>query len=592
MSLHVLWEDLRELPLFLRMAAALGRASENSRNTLGILVRRQAERFPDRVLLRFEDEVLTYGGFNLGANAFAWVLKQAGVSRNEPVALMMENSPTLLMAQAAVAKVGAIGALINTHLSGASLTHVLCASQARQVFVDAACLPRIAAVPETASLTVWSQGKAAMLPPHVEPLDAALGAATLAEPHSPDVRGRDIFLYVYTSGTTGYPKPAIVRHSRYAMAGIALSGLLGIDSDDVIYAPLPLYHGESNFVGFSVAVRAGACFASRRRFSAGEFLADVRRHGATAFVYVGELCRYLLRQPPTPADRRHRLRLAAGAGLRPDIWTQFQQRFGIARIVEMYGATEGNVSLMNRSGRVGSVGRPYPFQHKRLRLARHDVERGELMRDAGGFLIPCEPDEPGELLGRIGAGGSMPYDGYADPYATAAKIIRDAFEPGDAYFRTGDILRRDHDGYFYFVDRVGDTFRWKGENVATQEVAEILNGAPGISETNVYGVEIPGAEGRAGMAAIVLTEGCAFDAQGFYTHAAQLPAYARPLFVRILAAMDVTGTLKQRKTDLQRQGYDLDTVPDTIYFRDDEAGRYVPLTRARLQEIRSGAMRL
>jgi fatty-acyl-CoA synthase len=591
MNLRLLWDDLRELPNFMGMAGALRRAADDSRETFGVLVREQAQRIPDRTLLRFETESVTYGEFNAMANAFAGVFKLAGVSR-EPVALMMENSPTLLAAQAAVAKVGAIGALINTHLSGPPLSHVLLSSKARHVFVDAACLPRVVALPEGAGLTVWGQGDAAELPPHVEPLDAALAAAERSEPATADVRCRDVFLYIYTSGTTGYPKAAIVRHGRYIISGIGLSGLLGLGADDVMYAPLPLYHGESNFVGFSVAVRVGGTFASRRRFSAGEFLDDVRRHGATAFVYVGELCRYLLRQPPTPHDREHRLRLAVGAGLRPDIWEKFQQRFGIARVVEMYGATEGNVSLMNRTGRVGSVGRPHPFQHNQIRLARYDVAKGDLLRGPNGFLVPCGVDEPGELLGRINTRGPMPYDGYTDSRASEAKVIRNAFRRGDAYFRAGDILRRDRDGYFYFVDRVGDTFRWKGENVATQEVAEVLNGAPGISETNVYGVQIPGNDGRAGMAALVVDPGAQFDPIAFYRQAAQLPTYARPLFVRIVQAMDVTGTLKQRKMDLQRQGYDPSTCSDPLYIRDDAQQRYIPLTAATVEQIRNGTMRL
>jgi len=591
MNLRLLWDDLRQLPAFVGMAGALRRAADDSRETFGVLVREQAQRIPERTLLRFEHETLTYGEFNTLANTFAAVFKTAGVSR-EPVALMMENSPNLLAAQAAVAKIGAIGALINTHLSGSSLSHVLLSCKARHVFVDAACLSRVVALPECASLTVWAHGDTAELPPHVEPLDAALAGAERSEPLMPDVRCRDVFLYIYTSGTTGYPKAAIVRHGRYIISGIGLSGLLGLDANDVMYAPLPLYHGESNFVGFSVAMRTGGAFASRRRFSASEFLDDVRRHGATAFVYVGELCRYLLRQPPTPHDRDHRLRLAVGAGLRPDIWEKFQHRFGIARIVEMYGATEGNVSLMNRAGRVGSVGRPHPFQHSQIRLARHDVAKGELVRDPDGFLVPCDVDEAGELLGRINARGPMPYDGYTDSRASEAKVIRNAFRRGDAYFRTGDILRRDRDGYFYFVDRVGDTFRWKGENVATQEVAEILNAAPAISETNVYGVEIPGSDGRVGMAALVLQPGAQFDPLAFYAHAQQLPAYARPLFVRIVSAMDVTGTLKQRKTDLQRQGYDPRATSDPLYFRDDDQRRYVPLTTALLEKIRSGTLGL
>jgi fatty-acyl-CoA synthase len=591
MNLRLLWDDLRALPAFVGMAGALRRAADDSRETFGVLVREQAQRVPDRTLLRFEHETVTYAEFNTMANSFASVFRQAGVSR-EPVALMMENSPTLLAAQAAVAKVGAIGALINTHLSGPSLSHVLLSSKARHVFVDAACLASVVTLSECAGLTVWAQGDPSDLPPHIEPLDAALAAADRGEPAMPDVRCRDVFLYIYTSGTTGYPKAAVVRHGRYIISGIGLSGLLGISANDVMYAPLPLYHGESNFVGFSVAVRVGGTFASRRRFSASEFLDDVRRHGATAFVYVGELCRYLLRQPPTPHDRDHQLRLAVGAGLRPDIWEKFQQRFGIARIVEMYGATEGNVSLMNRAGRVGSVGRPHPFQHSQVRLARYDIAKGDLVRGADGFLEPCAVDEPGELLGRINTRGPMPYDGYTDSRASEAKVIRNAFRRGDAYFRTGDLLRRDRDGYFYFVDRVGDTFRWKGENVATQEVAEILNGATGVSETNVYGVQIPGSDGRAGMAALVLEPGAQFDALGFYAHAEQLPTYARPLFVRIVPSMDVTGTLKQRKTDLQQQGYDPTTCNDPLYFRDDAQHRYVPLTAALLEQIRTGAVRL
>jgi fatty-acyl-CoA synthase len=591
MRWRLLGDDLRELPVFLRMGSALRRASADGRDTFGVLIREQAERIPDRVLLRFESETLTYAEYNAGINAFAAVFKQAGISRGEPVALMMENSPALLMAQGAAAKTGAIAALINTHLGGPSLGHVLRTSGARHVFVDSLCLPRVVELPEAVTVTIWGQGGTASLPPHVEPLDAAVAAAPRHEPAMPDLRGRDVFLYIYTSGTTGYPKAAIIRHTRFTMAGLGLSALLAIGADDVIYAPLPLYHGESNFVGFSVAARVGGCFASRRLFSAAEFVSDVRRHGATAFVYVGELCRYLLRQPPSPLDRQHRLRLAVGAGLRPDIWEAFQQRFGIARIVEMYGATEGNLSLMNRSGRVGSVGRAHPFQHHLLRLARYDFDKRELVRGRNGLLIECDVDEPGELLGKVVKGATMSFDGYSDAKASEAKLVRGAFKKGDVYFRSGDLLRRDKDHYYYFVDRIGDTFRWKGENVATQEVAECLNGAAGVSETNVYGVELPPHEGRAGMAAVVVAASASFDPAAFYARAEQLPAYARPLFVRLVTTMDVTGTLKQRKLELQLQGYDPATVSDPLYVRDDALRTYLPLTAERLSALRAGSLR-
>jgi fatty-acyl-CoA synthase len=308
---------------------------------------------------------------------------------------------------------------------------------------------------------------------------------------------------------------------------------------------------------------------------------------------VGELCRYLLRQPPSLADRDHRLRVAAGAGLRPDIWKAFQDRFGIPRIIEMYGATEGNIALQNDGGPAGSVGRPHPVLADQLQLARFDLARGELVRGDDGRCVPCPDGEAGELLGRVGGRSAMEYDGYTDRSATERKLVRDAFEGGDAWFRTGDLLRRDPEGWYYFVDRIGDTFRWRGENVATQEVADVLNGAPGVSEANVYGVSLPGEDGRAGMAAVVLADGAPFDGAGFYHHAeAHLPAYARPAFVRIVPEMDVTGTLKQRKLALAAEGYAPSRVPDPLFIRDDAARTYVPFTPAVAEAVSLGRWRL
>ena len=562
-----------------------------STDTFGPLVRRQAEAFPDRVALAFEHDALTYGTYNDEVNRLAHCLRHAGVRRGEPVAILCPNSPLFLASIGAVAKLGAIGALINTHVRGAGLTAVCRASGATVGICDADALPFLAAVQDTHPVRFLADAAAdAALPADARPLERP---ARADEPDIPDVRGGDVFLYIYTSGTTGYPKPAIVRHLRFTMAGIGLAPLLGLEEGETIYAPLPLYHGESLFVGFAPAFRVGGTFASRRRFAAHAFLDDVRRHRAVAFVYVGELCRYLLRQSPTPADRDHGLRVAAGAGLRADIWVAFQERFGVPRIIEMYGATEGNVALHNADGRVGSVGKPHPLLEDNVRLGRFDGARGELVRDAHGCCVPCEPGEPGELLGRVGGtGGSMEYDGYTDRQATEAKLVRDAFLPGDVWFRSGDLLRRDADGYYYFVDRIGDTFRWKGENVATQEVADVLNGAPGVTETNVYGVTVPGADGRAGMAAVVLAPAAVFDAPAFYAHAERhLPAYARPAFVRLVREMDVTGTLKQRKVALAEEAYDPTRIRDPLFVRDDAARTYVPLTPAVVQEIATGGRR-
>jgi fatty-acyl-CoA synthase len=591
MNLRYLYQDLLEIPLIVTLARAV-REVRSDAKTCGLLIRHQAETIPDRPALRFESESLSYGELNLEVNRVANLLRGAGVGKGNPVAIMMENSPAMLAAEGAVGKLGAVGALVNTHLTEDGLRHVLRVSGARHLLVDAACRPAVAAVKDLEGLTVWADPGPVSLPAGFRSLPEELAESSAAEPDVPELTLGDVFLYIYTSGTTGYPKPALVRHAKFTMGGVTLGKIFGVTADDCIYAPLPLYHGESNFVGFSVALKAGACFASRRKFSAREFLPDVRRHRATGFVYVGELCRYLLQQPPSAADREHALRYASGAGLRPDIWETFQRRFGITKIFEMYGATEGNVSLMNRSGRVGSVGRPYPFQHAQVKLARYDVENDASVRGPDGFLVECAPDEPGELLGRTG--GMMHYDGYAnDRAATERKLVRDAFEKGDSWFRTGDLLRRDRDGFFYFVDRLGDSFRWKGENVSTQEVAEVLNGAPAVAESCVYGVRVPGNDGRAGMAAIVLAAGTSFDAETFYAHVERrLPGYARPLFVRITHSIAVTGTLKQRKTEVRAEGFDPAVISDPIYFRDDEARTYRPLDRALHAEIEAGTRRL
>jgi fatty-acyl-CoA synthase len=575
--------DLREI------VAELGRSTD----TFGRFIRQQAERIPDRVALKFEAETVTYGAYDDRVNRLAAALGRAGLETGESLALLCPNSPLFLIALGAVAKLGAIGALLNTHVTGAGLTHVLRASGARLGICDESALASLGDVAGHHEVRFLADASAtAALPPGVSSLPDVLPASA-SEPDIPDLRGRDVFLYIYTSGTTGYPKPAIVRHLRFTMGGVSLSQMLGIEEGETIYAPLPLYHGESLFVGFSPAFRAGGAFASRRQFSAGAFLDDVRRHDAVAFVYVGELCRYLLRQPPSPADRDHRLRVAAGAGLRPDVWGAFQERFGIPRIVEMYGATEGNVALQNLDGRVGSVGKPHALLEDQVALVRFDHAAGDIVRDADGRGVSCEDGEAGELLGKVGTTGAMEYDGYTDRAATERKLLRDVFEAGDAWFRTGDLLRRDAEGYYYFVDRIGDTFRWKGENVATQEVADVLNGAGGVGESTVYGVQLPGEDGRAGMAALVLTRDAVFDGAAFYAHAERhLPRYAMPAIVRLVDAVEVTGTLKQRKQRVVEEGYDPALVTDPLFVRDDAARRYVPLTLALHDDLRQGRLRL
>ena len=588
-------EDLIELPKFLEVKRALQGAGAGAFRTMGYVCRDQAEKIPDRPALRFERETVTFGAFNAGVNRYANLLRRRGVGKGDVVNVMMENSPAMLMAQGACAKLGAIGALINTHLEGEALAHVHLASKAKVAVVDRPCaramLPLLDRLRDLAVLAdvpdLVAEGSRFL--PLLEELDASPDA----EPDMPDVKISDVFLYVYTSGTTGFPKPAIVRHARFTAGGHSLAILLGETPDDCVYAPTPLYHGYANFVGFSPAFHKGACFASRRKFSASEFLPDVQRHGVTIFCYVGELCRYLMRTPPSPEDRKHKIRIATGPGLRPDIWRAFRDRFGIATIIDSYGQTEGNISLQNRRGRVGSCGRCAPFQHEQLKLAKYDLERGELVRGADGFLVECGVGEQGELLGRITKNSPMSFDGYADPKDNERKLVRDCFEKDDLYLRTGDLLKRDYASYYYFVDRIGDTFRWKGENVATIEVEHLLNQAPGVHETAVYGVSVPGTEGRAGMALVVPKDGAALDPRAFYEHATRvLPAYARPLFVRVAPQVDVTGNFKNRKTRLQDEGFDPARFADTLWFRDDVRESYVPLDASLRDDIVAGRMRV
>jgi fatty-acyl-CoA synthase len=363
-----------------------------------------------------------------------------------------------------------------------------------------------------------------------------------------------------------------------------------------MYCALPLYHSAGGAMAVSAALMSGGTLALRRKFSAREFWSDLRATRASAFQYIGEFCRYLLNQPPDPRDGEHQLSYCVGNGLRPEIWEQFRDRFRIPKIVEFYGATEGNVALLNMDNKVGSVGRIPSKLLMDARLVRYQVETDEHVRDAKGRLIECATGEVGELIGAL---PSKPgdnrgrFEGYTSKEATERKILRNAFVDGDAFFRTGDLLKQDAAGYFYFIDRIGDTFRWKGENVSTQEVAEAVSVFPGVELANIYGVEVPGGDGRAGMAALVIGGGAGFDTRAFYEHVtSSLPAYAVPVFVRLQGEAEVTGTFKLRKVELQREGWNPATLADPLYIRDDAARDYVRLDTERHRAVEAGEVRL
>jgi len=582
-----------------RLAAATLRHTPSQRYTVADRFEERARAHADRTFLLYEETRLSYGALNAAANRLAHALRSAGIVRGRPVALLMENRPEFITTWLGCAKLGVAVALMNTQLRGDVLRHALATTGAQALVAGAELLDAVAGMGERArelALPIyvvpdpWGPDAPATPRPALPLVDldarAAEMPATDVDPGvRAELRGGDDLFHIFTSGTTGLPKAARLSHMRYLGVGDGMSAIAEYGPDDVIACVLPLYHGAGGMVVISCALSQGATVALRRRFSASRFWKEARRDGVTACQYVGELCRYLLNAPPSPADRDHRLRVMMGAGLGADIWRPFQERFGIARILEGWSSTEANTSLINLDGRVGSCGRiPFKERHNG-RLIRYDVATDTHPRTPEGRCIECAPGEVGEFIGMIldlPDSGAGRFEGYTSENATEQKILRDVFRPGDRWYRSGDLLSHDADGYFAFVDRIGDTFRWKSENVSTQEVAETVGAFADVAIANVYGVTVPGAEGRAGMAALVLRPEVAFDGARFHAFTAEhLPGYALPLFVRIVANADVTSTFKLRKGDLQTEGYDPARVHDPLFVRDEAARAYVPLTPER-----------
>ena len=386
--------------------------------------------------------------------------------------------------------------------------------------------------------------------PRIDLAIEALSGDALAAAQRAPLTIEDHALYIYTSGTTGMPKAANINHYRVMLACFGFAGVMGTRASDRNYVCLPMYHTAGGLCAIGSLLVAGGSVYIRERFSVRTFWDDIVNNDCTMMQYIGELCRYLVNSPPQPNETKHKLRLACGNGLRPDIWDEFKTRFRIPLILEFYAATEGNVLMFNFEGKTGAIGRlPWYLEHRfPTALVRFDVEAEQPERNAEGFCIPCAPNEIGEAIGKIVNDADKPggrFEGYARREETERKILRHVFEPNDIWFRTGDLMRKDEDGYFYFVDRIGDTFRWKGENVSTLEVAEAINRFPGIEDTTVYGVGVEGYEGRAGMAVIVC-DNC--DLKALHRHIEEnLPEYARPLFLRMRKDIDVTDHLQAEK---------------------------------------------
>jgi fatty-acyl-CoA synthase len=558
------------------------------------IVEAQARKRPGNIAILCQDQAMTYAELDARANRYAnWALS-TGIGRGTPVALLMENRPDYICAWLGLFKVGAQVALINTNLMGEALAHSIAISGARHAIVGAELAAQFLAATFAETPALWVEGRAGVQAGN--DLTAALAAASDKSPGKQARAGvtlRDRAFFIYTSGTTGLPKAANFSHMRMLFMMSGFVGALRPRATDRIYDPLPLYHSTGGVCAVGLAFFSGGALILKRKFSVHEFWSDVHRYGATMFEYIGELCRYLLNAPPSPLERGHTIRAITGNGLRPEIWREFQARFAIPRIVEFYGATESNVSMLNYDGTVGAVGRVPDYLEWLLpsRVVRFDVEKEMPVRGPDGLCIECGPDEVGEALGGLSQRAGREFEGYTNRADSDRKMLRDVFEKGDVWFRTGDLMRRDEHGYFYFVDRIGDTFRWKGENVSTGEVGSVLAAVPGIREANVYGVSVPGMEGRAGMAALVVDGDFNLDALPGWLKV-RLAHYAWPVFLRLSPRIDVTGTFKQRKVDLVREGLDPATIADPLYVFDAGSGRYERLTVERYTDIAAGRFRL
>lgn len=586
---------LSEMPTLLKLKKGMVPRPASVADCFGARVEANALKFGQRSAIVFEGQEVTWSEFNALANQYANYLKSQGVQRGDTVSVIMENRIEFLALLVGVNKIGVTAGLINTNLTGKPLIHCITVTHSKKCIFGSEVSGALNEVKAELGLTEGED--------YFEMPDGGLDAtsnwaknlaegAAAASSENPEetslITLGEVALYIFTSGTTGLPKAAVLSNRRYlTSADMAAMAGFKCTEQDRMYICLPLYHGTGLMVGAGAAMVSGASMFIRRKFSASNFLPEVRAHGCTLLVYIGELCRYLSNTEAQAGDHKNPLRSMMGNGLRPDVWLGFKKRFGISRVAEFYGASEGNVAFANLMNRDCTVG----MTSAEVALVEYDVDNDEIVRDAAGRCVPVKEGEPGLLLGKITE--DTVFEGYTDPEATEKKIVRSALESDDAWFNSGDLMRTVDVGFtlgyphYQFVDRVGDTFRWKSENVSTNEVGEIINGFDQIKFCNVYGVEIPGTDGRAGMAAVTLQDGVsALDVDAFSSFLrSELPAYAVPLFVRVQPDIDVTGTFKMVKGDLRKQAYDIRSFEDPVYALLPGSDRYAPFDLAMLEKI-------
>ncbi|XP_063066611.1 long-chain fatty acid transport protein 6 [Engraulis encrasicolus] len=559
----------------------------------------QAAEIPNKTFLIYEGASFTYQDIDRRSNKVAQVFAEQGnIKKGDTVAMLMSNEPDFVSVWFGLSKLGCSVAFLNINIKSRSVLHCFNCCGAKVLIVGADLLDTLEDILpnlQEDNITVWAMKKETSYPgvhTLADKLEDASDKPVAAERRAVSSL-KSPNLYIFTSGTTGLPKAAVITHLQSLKAAGGFWAYGG-NADDVIYTPLPLYHSAASLVGIGGTIEMGATCVLKKKFSASQFWSDCRKHNVTIFQYIGELCRYLCNQPKGEHDKEHKVYMGVGNGLRQDVWREFHRRFGKIRMCELYGSTEGNLCFMNHVGKIGSVGRSnffYKIIFKYV-LVKYDMVRDEPVKNNQGFCEAVNSGETGLLLSKINS--QSPFFGYAgSKQLTEKKILRNVFATGDAYFNTGDLMAEDDEGFIAFKDRVGDTFRWKGENVATTEVTETLGQVDFIQEANVYGVEVPGNEGRAGMAAIILRPDFSFDGKKMFDHAVRdLPPYARPLFIRIQESMEMTGTFKQQKFQLVASGFNPSAIEDPLYFLDYAQKCYVPLTSDVYQSVVEGKCKL
>lgn len=593
--------DLFGLSVLIRVRLELWR-HQRACHTIPGIFQAVARQQPDRLALVDAGSGVcwTFAQLDAYSNAVANVFHQLGLAPGDVVAIFLEGRPEFVGLWLGLAKAGVEAALLNVNLRREPLAFCLGTSGAKALIFGGELAAVVAEVSGQLGKSLLKFCSGDLGPegicPDTQLLDPLLKEASTAPlAQSPGKGMDDRLFYIYTSGTTGLPKAAIVVHSRYYRIAAFGHHAYSMRESDVLYDCLPLYHSAGNIMGVGQCLIYGLTVVLRKKFSASRFWDDCVKHNCTVVQYIGEICRYLLKQPVREAEGQHQVRLAVGNGLRPAIWEEFTERFRVRQIGEFYGATECNCSIANMDGKVGSCGfnsRILPHVYP-IRLVKVNEDTMELLRDAQGLCIPCQAGEPGLLVGQINQRDPLRrFDGYISESATSKKIAHSVFCKGDSAYLSGDVLVMDELGYMYFRDRSGDTFRWRGENVSTTEVEGVLSRLLGQTDVAVYGVAVPGVEGKAGMAAIADPHG-QLSLNALYQELQKVLApYARPIFLRLLHQVDTTGTFKIQKTRLQREGFDPCQISDRLFFLDLKQGHYLPLDQGVYTQICSGSFSL